>query len=107
MAAVITLRQPHFSIDGPPRLAGQQIRIEGGPSHLDLETFGNELAATLFATAASAPKFTRFAMRVLAAGAATTPDELKNSFNMFLQEQQARNSLFEGAQDAAAVLLPA
>jgi hypothetical protein len=41
-------------------------------------------------------------MRVLAAGAATTPDELKNSFNMFLQEQQARNSLFEGAQDAAA-----
>ena len=46
-------------------------------------------------------------MRVLAAGAATTPDELKNSFNMFLQEQQARNSLFEGAQDAAAVLLPA
>jgi hypothetical protein len=83
------------------RYHGQQIRIEGGPSHLDIETFGDELGAALVATAASVPKFTRFAMRVLATGVATTPDELQNSFKTFLQEQQARNSLFEAAQNAA------
>jgi len=86
---------------GQVRYHGRQIRIEGGPSHLDIETFGDELGAALVATAASVPKFTRFAMRVLATGAATTPDELQNSFKAFLQEQQARNSLFEAAQDAA------
>jgi hypothetical protein len=75
--------------------------VEGGPSHLDIETFGDELGAALVATAASAPKFTRFARRVLATGATTTPDQLQNSFKTFLQEQQARNSLFEAAQDAA------
>jgi mono/diheme cytochrome c family protein len=37
----------------------------------------------------------------LATGAATTPAELQDSFKTFLQEQQARNSLFEAAQDAA------
>jgi len=40
-------------------------------------------------------------MRVLATGAATTRDELQNSLKTFLQEQQARNSLFGAAQDAA------
>jgi hypothetical protein len=86
---------------GQLRYHGQQIRIEGGPSHLDIETFGDELGAALVSTAASAPKFTRFAMRVLATGAATTPEELQNSFKTFLQEQQARNSLFEAAQAGA------
>jgi hypothetical protein len=86
---------------GQVRYHGQQIRIEGGPSHIDIETFGDELGAALVATAASVPKFTRFAMRVLATGVATTPDELQNSFKAFLQEQQVRNSLFEAAQAAA------
>jgi hypothetical protein len=86
---------------GQVRYHGQQLRIEGGPSHLDIETFGDELGAALVATASSVPKFTRFATRVLATGATTTPDQLQNSFKAFLQEQQARNSLFEAAQDAA------
>jgi RoxA-like, cytochrome c-like len=86
---------------GEVRYHGQQIRIEGGPSHIDIETFGDELGAALVATAASVPKFTRFAMRVLATGVATTPDELQSSFKSFLQEQQARNSLFEAAQAVA------
>ena len=86
---------------GQVRYHGQQIRIEGGPSHLDIETFGDELGAALAATAASTPKFTRFAARVLASGAATTPDQLQASFAAFLQEQRARNSLFEAAQAAA------
>ena len=83
------------------RYHGRLIRIESGPSHLDIETFGDELGAALVATAASVPKFSRFAMRVLATGAATTRDELQNSLKTFLQEQQARNSLFGAAQDAA------
>ncbi len=86
---------------GELRYHGQQIRIEGGPSHIDIETFGDELGKALIATFTSVPKFTRFAMRVLATGAATTPVELHNSFQSFLQEQQARNSLFEAAQNAA------
>src|SRR5436190_14530478 len=86
---------------GQVRYHGQQIRIEGGPSHLDIETFGDELGAALVATAASVPKFTRFARRVLATGVATTPDELQNRLKTFLQEQQARNSLFEAAQATA------
>lgn len=86
---------------GQVRYHGQQIRIDGGPSHLDIETFGDELSAALVATATSVPRFTRFAMRVLATGAATTPDDLQNSFKSFLQEAQARNSLFEAAQDVA------
>jgi hypothetical protein len=87
---------------GQVRYHGQQIRTEGGPSHLDIETLGDELGAALVATAASVPKFTRSARRVLATGVATTPDELQNSFKTFLQEQQARNSLFEAAQATAA-----
>jgi len=86
---------------GQLRYHGQQIRIDGGPSHLDIETFGDELAAALIATATSVPRFTRFAMRVLATGAATTADDLQNSFQSFLREQQARSSLFEAAQDVA------
>jgi len=86
---------------GQLRYHGQQIRIEGGRSHIDIETFGDELGAALTATAASVPKFMRFAARVLSTGAATTPDELQNSFKAFLLEQQARNSLFEAAPAAA------
>jgi hypothetical protein len=86
---------------GQLRYHGQQIRIEGGPSHLDIETFGDELGAALAATAASAPKFARFAKRVLETGVAITPDQLQASFALFLREQGARNSLFEAAQNAA------
>jgi hypothetical protein len=86
---------------GQLRYHGQQIRIEGGPSHLDIETFGDELAAALAATATSAPKFMRFAERVIGFGPAVTPDQLQASFAAFLQEQRARSSLFEAAQDAA------
>jgi mono/diheme cytochrome c family protein len=86
---------------GEVRYHGQQIRIEGGPSHIDVETFGDELAKALAAIAAGGPKSERFAKRVLATGAVTTPDELKKSFAAFLGEQQERNSLFEGAQDKA------
>jgi hypothetical protein len=58
---------------GEVRYHGQQIRIEGGPSHIDIETFGEELGTALFATTASGEKFARFAQRVLASGADTTP----------------------------------
>jgi hypothetical protein len=86
---------------GQVRFHGQQIRLEGGPAHLDIETFGDELGAALAATATSQLKFTRFAARVLASGASTTPDELKTSFINFVQNQAPRNSLFEAAQAAA------
>jgi hypothetical protein len=86
---------------GEVRYHGQQIRIEGGPSHIDIETFGDELGKALVATATSGPKAERFAKRVLATGAATTPADLQKSFQAFLKEQQDRNSLFEGAQDKA------
>ena len=81
---------------------GQQIRIEGGPAHHDIETFGDRLSAALAATFGSAPKFTRFATRVLGTGAATTPEALRQSFGCFLEEQGLRRSLFEGAQASAA-----
>jgi len=86
---------------GEVRYHGQQIRIEGGPSHIDIETFGDELGKALIATATSRPKSERFAKRVLATGAATTPPDLQKSFQAFLKEQQDRNSLFEGAQEKA------
>jgi mono/diheme cytochrome c family protein len=86
---------------GEVRYHGQQIRIDGGPSHIDIETFQDELGKTLVATATSGPKSERFVRRVLATGAATTPADLQRGFQAFLQEQQARNSLFEGAQDKA------
>jgi len=87
---------------GQLRHRGQQIRLEGGPSHLDIETFGDALAAALAATATSEAKFTRFAGRVLRSGAQTTPQALRESFTKFVQDQLARRSLFEGAQGAAA-----
>src|SRR5882762_11675893 len=43
----------------------------------------------------------RHQLLAIAPGAATTPEELQNSFKTFLQEQQARNSLFEAAQAVA------
>jgi mono/diheme cytochrome c family protein len=88
---------------GQLRFHGQQIRIEGGPAHLDIETFGDELAAAFAATATSELKFTRFAARVLASGAATTPDQLKASFAGFVQSQIGRTALFEVAQAAASM----
>ena len=86
---------------GEVRYHGQQIRIEGGPSHIDIETFQDELGKALVAIAAGGPKSERFVKRVLATGVATTPADLQKSFLAFLQEQQERNSLFEGAQDKA------
>jgi hypothetical protein len=86
---------------GQLRYHGQQIRIEGGPAHLDIETFGEELAAALAATATSESKFKRFAARVLASGVSVTLDDLKKNFMGFLQDQLARRSLFESAQLAA------
>ena len=86
---------------GQVRFHGQQIRLEGGPAHLDIETFGDELRAALAATATSQVKFARFAKRVLASGASTNPDQLRSDFISFVQSQAARNSLFEAAQAAA------
>jgi len=86
---------------GQIRYHGQQIRIEGGPAHHDIETFQNELSAALVATYASEPKFRRFAARVLASGAAVTPDDLRKSFGLYLQDLAARRSLFEAAQARA------
>jgi hypothetical protein len=86
---------------GQLRYHGQQIRVEGGASHLDIETFGDELGAALAATAAGLPKFTRFVERVLKSGAAVTPDQLQASFAAYLKEQQAHKVLFDTAQEAA------
>ncbi|MBV9251913.1 MAG: hypothetical protein JO227_22070 [Acetobacteraceae bacterium] len=80
---------------------GQTIRIDGGSAHLDIEGFGDELSAALAATSASAPKFQRFAARVLALGVNITPDALQQSFATFLHDGAARNSLFEAGQLAA------
>lgn len=86
---------------GQLRYHGQQIRIEGGASHLDIEAFGEELGAALAATAAGPPKFTRFVERVLKSGAAITPDQLQASFAAYLKEQQEHKVLFDTAQEAA------
>jgi len=86
---------------GQVRFRGQQIRLEGGPAHLDIEKFGDELGASLATTLTSQVKFTRFAQRVLATGVSTTPDQLRASFTNFVQSQAARNSFFEAAQATA------
>lgn len=87
---------------GQIRYHGQQIRIEGGAAHLDIEAFGDELGAALAATYASVgTKWPRFVERVLTSGAATTKEELRDSFGKFLQNQVARRSLFDAAQERA------
>jgi hypothetical protein len=72
---------------------GQRIRIEGGPAHLDIERFGEELAAALAATATIEPRFQEFAATVRAFGAAVTADELRQKLTLYLQDQAARNSV--------------
>src|SRR5262249_60836868 len=65
---------------------GQQIRIEGGPAHHDIEQFQRELAQALAATASDPGKFSRFARR----GAATisSPLGLAPSFPCYLNPVQ-------------------
>ncbi len=80
---------------------GQTVQIDGGPAHLDIEGFGNELSAAVAAIATSQPKFERFAQRVLALGVGVTPAQLHDQLMLFVQDGAARNSLFEAGQDAA------
>jgi hypothetical protein len=74
---------------------GQRIRIDGGPAHLDLERFNDELGAALVATAGSEPRFSVFAAKVRGLQANVSDDELRQALNVFLHDQGARNSLFE------------
>jgi hypothetical protein len=85
---------------GQLRYHGQQIRLEGGPAHLDIEGFGDELAAAFAATASDKAKMIRFIQRVLASGVAVAPDALQQQFMAFVQDQGARRSLFQDAQAA-------
>ena len=87
---------------GQLRHLGQQIRIEGGPAHHDVELFGSRLSAALAATFASSPKFTRFARGVLASGATTTPNALRESLTCFLEDSAKIHSFLESAQLNAA-----
>jgi hypothetical protein len=87
---------------GQLRHLGQQIRIEGGPAHHDVELFGSRLSAALAATFASSPKFTRFARGVLASGATTTPNALRESLTCFLEDSAKVHSFLESAQLNAA-----
>jgi len=87
---------------GQLRHLGQQIRIEGGPAHHDVELFGSRLSAALAATFASSPKFTRFATGVLASGATTTPNALRESLTCFLEDSAKIHSFLESAQLNAA-----
>ena len=81
---------------------GQRIRIDGGPAHLDLERFEEELSAALVATASSGPKFTAFAAAVRGLQAKVSDDELRHALNVFLDDQGTRNSLVEeGAKMAS------
>lgn len=86
---------------GQVRYHGQEIRLEGGPAHLDIEAFGDELKAALTATVTSQPKAERFVKRVLGSGVAIAPEDLAKRFLAFVQNQGERNSLFEAAQAAA------
>ena len=72
---------------------GRPIRIEGGPAHLDIERFGEELAAALTATATIEPRFREFAAKVRAYGADVSDDDLRQKLTLFLQDQAARNSV--------------
>ena len=72
---------------------GQRIRIEGGPAHLDIERFGEELAAALAATATIEPRFREFAAKVRMYGTDVTDDDLRQKLTLFLQDQAARNSV--------------
>jgi hypothetical protein len=81
---------------------GQRIRIDGGPAHLDLERFGDELGAALVATAGSEPRFTAFAAAVRGLQTNVSDDELRQAVTVFLHDQEAQKSLFEaGAMMAA------
>jgi hypothetical protein len=72
---------------------GQRIRIDGGPAHLDIERFGEELAAALAATASIEPRFQEFAVKVRAFGASVSNDDLRQKLTLFLQDQAARISV--------------
>ena len=80
---------------------GQRIRIDGGPAHLNLEGFHEDLAMALAATESSEPKFEQFAARVRAHGANVSPEDLRKQFELFLRDQAATNSLIAAGQAMA------
>jgi hypothetical protein len=81
---------------------GQEIRLQAGPAHTDIEALQDELARSLAATAASRPKFGRFTRRVMDAGATTDPQDLAQRFRCYVGALGERTSFFEAAQANAA-----
>ena len=77
---------------------GQQIRIEGGAAHHDLETFGRELGAALAATVSDREKLARFFRRVSASVPARSITEVQNNLSCYLQSLEEDRVFFEQAQ---------
>ncbi|RAI02292.1 hypothetical protein DLJ53_13080 [Acuticoccus sediminis] len=80
---------------------GQNIRIEGGPAHHDIELFQDKLGEAIGATAGDPIKFSRFAQRVIGQGVETSPDALGEAFQCFVKRRALGRAFIAGAQAQA------
>jgi hypothetical protein len=62
---------------------GRTIRVDGGPSHIDFDTFYADLARAVTSTLFDPEKFQRFATRVLGTPSVTGLSELQQEFAAF------------------------
>jgi len=79
---------------------GQQIRIEGGAAHHDIELFQRELGKALAATAVDTAKLARFVRRV--AATATPPAvDLPTRFRCYLTALEEDRAFLQAAQSGS------
>jgi hypothetical protein len=77
---------------------GQQIRIEGGPAHHDIEGFQTELGKALAATATDSDKFARFVDRVVILARSTKAAELAGNFQCYVKSLDEDRAFVQAAQ---------
>lgn len=89
---------------GQVRYKGAQIRIDGGPAHIDLEAFGNDLKDALTKLKTDPDKAERFFRRIAAEtdGSPQSLQKLKDDLTGFLIAFAKRDALFTAAQAASA-----
>ncbi|HST74703.1 MAG TPA: di-heme-cytochrome C peroxidase, partial [Acetobacteraceae bacterium] len=87
---------------GQVRYNGTEIRIDGGPSHIDLEAFGSDLGDAILKMKFDPDKKERFFQRI-AAGAGS-PEEIRklaDNVQAFFDAFAARSQMFANAQTAS------
>jgi hypothetical protein len=78
---------------------GHQIRIEGGPAHIDIEGFVRTIGESFKATAMDKEKLLRFTERVVASKPSSGVPEVLNNFTCYANALSERDKFVKQGED--------